>query len=139
MTRKLEERLAGALFANCCRGAMAGIHDRLVRQNQQLLMYRAQNLLRRTAPEVGSADAAGKKRVYREEFSRFRAGFRLWLRDEIKRDASRGVSGRMQDIGLKSAPAERIALAQEFIDAGRIGGAHAEPGGLHLQMPVAFQ
>src|ERR1700740_1987366 len=131
MTRKFEERVAGAFLANCCCGAMAGIHDCLVRQNQQLLMYRAQNLLRRTAPEVGSADAAGKKSVSREESSRFRGGVRLWLRGQIERDASRRVSWRMQDIGLKSAPAERIALAQELIDTGRIGGAHADPGGLH--------
>jgi hypothetical protein len=95
---------------------MAGIDDRLIRQNQQLLVNGTQNLLKRTAPEVGPANAAGEKRVSGEQSSRLGAGFgsrfRLRLRGQIKRDASRRVPGCMQDIGLEPAPAEGIALAQ---------------------------
>src|SRR5580704_14039458 len=116
MTRKLEERIAGALVANRGWAAMAGIDDRFIRQNQQLLVNGTQNLFKRAAPEVGPADAAGEKRVSGEEPSRFgasfRGSFRLRLRGEIKRDASRRVPRRMQDIGLEPAPAQRIALAQ---------------------------
>src|SRR5579859_1055445 len=116
MPRKLEERIAGALIANCGWAAMAGIDNRLIRQNQQLLVNGTQNLLKRPSPEVGPADAAGEKRVSGEKSSRFgassRASFRLRLRGQIKRDASRRVSRRMQDIGFEPAPAERIALAQ---------------------------
>src|SRR5579863_6744870 len=136
MTRKLEERIAGALVANCCWGAVAGIHDRLIRQNQQLLMYRAQNLLKRAAPEVGPANTPGKKRVPSKELPRFGASFHLWLGSQIKRDAPRRVSRRMQDIGFETAPAERVALAQEFIDASRIWSSHTDPGGLHIQMTI---
>ena len=65
--REFEKGIGGALLADGGHAAMPGIHNRLIGQDHQLLMNRAQNLLERAAPKVGAADASGEKRVSGEE------------------------------------------------------------------------
>ena len=65
--REFEKGVGGAFLADGGDAAMPGIHNRLIRQDQQLLMNRAQDSLERAAPKIGAADASGEKRVSGEE------------------------------------------------------------------------
>src|SRR5579885_708499 len=62
-----KEGIRGALFPDGSESAVSRINERLVRQLQQLAAKRIHNLLHGTAPEVGTANAAGEERVAGEK------------------------------------------------------------------------
>src|SRR5437588_4655432 len=134
--RKFEKGVVGPLLANGGAGTVSRIHDGFIRQNQKFLVDRAQNLLERATPEIGSADTPGKKRISGEQLPCILAGFAFSLWGEIKRDASRRVARSVQHIRLERAPTQRVALAQQFIDVSRVRRAHADPSGLHVEMTI---
>src|SRR5690348_14348403 len=101
-------------------------------------MNRTQNLLERSAREISSADASGKKSVSCEQLPRVARSVLLFPRSEIKRNAARGVAWRMKHTGLEAAPAKRVAFTQKFIDADRVGRTHAKPGRLNIQVAIKF-
>src|SRR5579863_6568292 len=136
MTRKLEERIAGAFLPNRRYRTVARIDHGLIRQDQQLLVNRAQDLFERTAPKIRPSDAPGEKRITGEQLSRSLACVLCFLRSHIKRDAPRRVARSMQDVCFEVTPAESVAFAEEFIDTGRIGRAQADPGGLYIEMAI---
>lgn len=134
--RKFKKRVGGTLFANGSDRAMTGIDDGLFGQDQQLLVNRTQNPLERAAPQIGSADAAGKKRISGQQPSRIRVAAVTLLRGQIEGDASGRMPRGVQHIGREPSPPQRVPLPQQRIDTRWIGSSHADKCRLHVQMAI---
>src|SRR6266550_1475010 len=58
---------------------------------------------------------------------------------EIQRNASRRVTGRVNDLRLKRSPAQNIAFLQQLIDVGKLRRVDAEERRLHLHCLIERQ
>src|SRR6266550_4376313 len=58
---------------------------------------------------------------------------------EIQRNASRRVTGRVNDLRLKRSPAKHIAFLQQLIDVGKLRRVDAEERRLHLHCLIERQ
>jgi hypothetical protein len=109
-----QKRIGVALLADAGQAAVAGVHDGVVGQLHQLAAKRVRDLVHRTAPQIGAANAASKKRVARKKArSRYGDGARV-LR-QIEAYTAGRVSGSVHDVGLERAPTQRVALFQKLI------------------------
>lgn len=112
-------------------GTVAGMDDGVVGELEELGFQGIHKLIKRAAPEVGAADAAGKERVSREELRLGQLDL-AGIFGEIQRDAAGGVTGGVNDIGLEAAPTESVAFLEKMIDVDEFGSFHAEEIGLDL-------
>src|SRR5580692_6050378 len=104
-----QKRICVALLADAGQTTVSWIDDRFVGQLQQLAAQRVRDLVHRTAPQIGAANAACKKRVARKKAwsgNGDRAGV-LW---QIEAHAARRVSGSVHDVGLERTPTQCVAL-----------------------------
>src|SRR5260370_3114306 len=98
--RRFEKGVAGPLLPDRGNRSMARIDDCVVRQEQQLLVDGAQNLLQRAAGEIGSADAPGEKRVSGKQLTALGVRPALLLGRQGKGGASPPVPAAVHDILL---------------------------------------
>src|SRR5438093_9777493 len=63
-----QEWITLALITDCSEGAMARNHDRVVRKFQNFVVQGTDDLLKRAAGKIGTANASGEERVSRNEF-----------------------------------------------------------------------
>ena len=116
-------------------GAMTRMNDGRFRQLHELLFERADDVVVGAAPEIGAANASGKEGIAGKEL-------RLAEREvtaivwKIKRDAARGVAGRVNDAGKEVAPLEDVTLLEELMNVDQFGGGHAKKGGLHFHAAI---
>jgi hypothetical protein len=120
-----------ALVADGGGGTVAGMDDGVVGELEEFGFQGIHKLIKRAAPEIGAANAAGEEGVACKEL-------RLGELDlagvfgEIQRDAARGVTGGVNDIGLEAAPTESVAFLEKMIDVDEFGSFHAEEIGLDV-------
>src|SRR6266478_324528 len=95
------------------------MYPRLVRKSHQLALERLHYLLSRTAPKVGSPDAAREERVAGEKLRRGHRNIAGFLR-QVEAYASRRMTGRVKDARLKRAPAQDVAFPQHVVHFGEI-------------------
>jgi hypothetical protein len=127
----IEKRVRGALAPDCGDFAVTGIDERVVGKLKNFVEERLHDLFKRTAPQIGAANAACEECV---------AGIELWLSKdnlpgcfrEEKANAAGSVTGSVQDLGVVAAPLEGVAVFQKLIDSGEFGRLHAEKSGLDL-------
>jgi aminomethyltransferase len=117
---------------------VAWIDDGVVGQLHQLAAQRVRDLVHRTAPQIGAANAAGKKRVAREE-TRGGYGDGAGVLGQIEAYAARRVSGSVHDVGLERTPTQRIALFQKLIHVSDFRRGDTEERGLHFHPLIKRQ
>jgi len=109
---------------------VAGNDDGIVGKGKQFVVQGPDNLLERTARQVGPADASRKQRI---------AGDQFFLHWKIKADASFGMAWSEKHIRRERAGPDRIGLSDALINLHFARRRHADPCGLdieHLEQTV---
>ena len=86
---------------------MTGYDHRLIRQSQHLVVNGSDDLVERAPGQIGAPDAAGEKRIARNQ---------LLLRWEVEAHASLGMAGRMHGYCVDCTTLNRILIFQTLID-----------------------
>src|SRR5579872_6006017 len=103
---------------------MAGNDDGLIRQGEELVVQRVDDLLEGATRQIGAAYASGEERVSSDQFL---------LAGEIKTDAALGMSGRGKYICDKRTSPHRVSLSDVLINVHFPRRWHADPGSLNIE------
>ena len=120
-----------AFLANGGGKAVAGMHDCVVGEREELSDEGFHDFFHGAAPKVGTADAACEERVAREE-DRHGDGNFASVRGKEETGAAWRVAGCMNHLSGQIAPLQRVAFAQELVNFGDGWRLDAEEAGLHL-------
>ena len=118
-------------MANRCWLSVTRVNHGCFVQRPELVPNRLENMLVRSTPEIGPADALVKERVAREQL----AGS-FW---QVKADASRTVTRCEEHFTRKSAETKLIAFTNEVVNFRRLRAGYSKPGGLNGEFGVEIK
>lgn len=128
----IEKRVASTLLANGGDFAVARIDERIIGKLENFLGEGLHDFFEGTAPEIGAADASGKEGVTGEQLRLAKLDLAGFLGEE-QAHTPRSVAGRVEDLGMITAPFEGITVSQELLDLGEFRGLHTEKSGLGVE------
>jgi len=134
----LQKGVAVSFVADGRAVAVAGMDDCGVGKLQDFAFERGKNLVQRTSPKIGSANAPCKKRIPGEELRLAQTGISPigW---QIKRNAARRVPRGVHHICTEFAPFESISVFQQLVNFDQFRGRHPEERRLDLHATVEGQ
>jgi len=133
-----QEGIGIAFLANGGQRSVPGLHDSLIGQLHQLAEKRVPDLVHRTAPQIGAANAAREKCVTCKK-SGGRQGDCSRVLGKVKGDTSRRVARSVDDFGFEGAPPQRVTLFQELVDLRDFRRGNAEKRSLHFHALIKRQ
>jgi folate-binding protein YgfZ len=125
-----------AFFADGGASAVAGVDHRVFRELHDFAFYRLHDLVQRSAPQIGAADASGKQGVAGEELRHRRGAHFSCFWRQVERDAAGGMSGSVHYLERKRSPLQNVTVLEELIDLADVGSRNAQEVRLDIHVLV---